>query len=242
MEHHRPFIQLDKVSKSFGDDPTDVRFQVLHEVSLTIEEGEFLMLFGPSGSGKSTILNLVAGLEGPSTGRVLFHGRDLSHYDTEHLARFHRLRMGMVFQNFNLIKSLNCWENVALPLAAGGMRYVRRKKRALELMEQLGIVEYANRFPGEISGGEQQRLAIARALANKPDLILADEPTGNLDTKTANEVMEILQAIHKDFGVTIIMVTHNPAYLPQSTRYLNIEDGNVIKEVGSPERLKEMAV
>jgi ABC-type lipoprotein export system ATPase subunit len=231
MEHkHHPLVGLRNVSKTFAEDINDYQAQVLKDISLEIIEGEYVMIFGPSGSGKSTMLNLLAGLEAPTHGKVLVRGRDLSHYDSERLARYHRLKTGMVFQSFNLLKSLNCWENVALPMAANGARYGFRKKRALQLMKQFGLSEYANRQPSEISGGEQQRLAIARALVNHPFLLLVDEPTGNLDSKAAGEVMEIFRNIHEKKEATIIMVTHNPEHLQYASRVIYMQDGAVVNE------------
>lgn len=230
MNYKHSFIVLDKVAKSYGDDPSEYKSQALKSVSLTIQEGEYVIIFGPSGSGKSTLLNILAGLEMPSEGRILVRGRDLAHFDSVGLSRYHRLKTGMVFQNFNLLKSLNCWENVALPLTANGARYKFRKKRALYFMQLFSIEKYANKRPNEISGGEQQRLAIARSLINHPFLLLVDEPTGNLDTASADEVMAIFQRVHEKEKTTIVMVTHNPNHLIYATRVIHVQDGEVIME------------
>lgn len=226
----QPLIQLDMVSKTYGDDPLDFKTLVLKNVYLQIFEGEFLVIFGPSGSGKSTILNILAGLEMPTAGRILLRRKDLSQYSSEELARYHRQKMGMVFQSFNLIKSLNVWENVALPQTASGIGYRKRKARAIKLLQMLNIEHYANRHPNEISGGEQQRVAIARALVNDPMFLLVDEPTGNLDSKSAEEVMTILYNLNVQSKHTIVLVTHNPNQLHYATRVVYVEDGKIVIE------------
>src|SRR3989344_2316262 len=195
--HHKfPLISIQMASKTYAEDPLDYKTLVLRNIYLDVYEGEFVTVFGPSGSGKSTLLNLIAGLERPTGGRVMVRRRDLSKYDSDELAQFHRRKMGFVFQNFNLIKSLNVWENVALPQTASGVNYAERKRKAMNLLKLFRLDQYANRHPNELSGGEQQRVAIARALVNDPIFLLVDEPTGNLDSKSAQSVMEILQDIH----------------------------------------------
>lgn len=231
MEYKHPLMVLENVFKTYAEgDKAASQPGVLKGVSLTVDAGEFVVIFGPSGSGKSTMLNLMAGLEMPTSGRVLVRGRDLSHYDADGLARFHRLKMGMVFQSFNLITALKCWENVSLALSAGGESLKLRKKKALRLMHQLRIDQYADKFPSELSGGEQQRLAIARALINHPFLILADEPTGNLDSATATDVMDILHGIHEKRKTAVVVVTHNPDHLQYATRVVHVKDGLIQRE------------
>lgn len=225
-----PLISIQMASKTYGDDPLDFKNLVLRNIYLEIFEGEFVTIFGPSGSGKSTLLNLIAGLEKPTGGRVLVRRRDLSNFNTDELAQFHRRKMGFVFQNFNLIKSLNVWENVALPQTASGVNYSERKRKAIRLLKLLHLDHYANRHPNELSGGEQQRVAIARALINDPYFLLVDEPTGNLDSTSADEVMNILKDIHTKDKHTIILVTHNPAQLKYSSRVIYMEDGQVVIE------------
>lgn len=226
----RPVIALEYVSKTYGDDYLNYDQLVLRNVSLSISQGEFVIIFGPSGSGKSTMLNLIAGLERPTAGRVMVRSRDLNKFNDEELAKYHRLKMGMVFQNFNLIKSLNVWENVALPQTADGVPYERRKKRAKHLLKLFKLDQYMYRHPNEISGGEQQRVAIARALINNPLLLLVDEPTGNLDSKAAGDVMELLHGLHNHSKHTIILVTHNPDYLHYASRVIYVQDGEVSKQ------------
>jgi putative ABC transport system ATP-binding protein len=232
-----PLISLQGVSKTFSDDPLDYKDLVLKNVDLEIFPGEFIIIFGPSGSGKSTLLNLMAGLEFPTTGTIKVRRHNLAQLDNEALAKYHRMKMGMVFQSFNLIKSLNVWENVALPQTAQGIGYNLRKKHAMRLLKLLNIESYADRHANEISGGEQQRVAIARALINNPYFLLVDEPTGNLDTESANEVMHLLHDINRHADHTVVLVTHNPDYLPYATRVIHITDGQITKEETPKERI-----
>jgi ABC-type lipoprotein export system ATPase subunit len=236
-----PIISVENVRKSFqlsGDKSVDV----LKGVSMVINPGEFVVLYGPSGSGKSTLLNLIAGFENPTSGRVMARHRDLSHLKEEGIARYHRLKMGMVFQQFNLIKSLRVWENVALPAAASGAAEDKRHLRALHLLAQLHLGDYGDRHISELSGGEQQRVAIARALINDPYLMIFDEPTGNLDTATAKEIMNIVYHLNRKSGHTILMVTHNPDQLQYATRVIHVRDGIVEREEVMPEFILDEAV
>lgn len=228
--HHFPVVSLEYVSKAYGDDYLDFAKIVLKNVSLTIQQGEFVIIYGPSGSGKSTLLNVIAGLETPSAGRVKIRSQDLTKYNEEDLARYHRRKMGMVFQNFNLIKSLNVWENVALPMTADGAPYIKRLRRAKRLLKLFGVDQYSQRRPSEISGGEQQRVAIARALVNDPLIMLVDEPTGNLDSKSADDVMRIFYGLHEHAKHTIVLVTHNPEYLHFASRVIHMADGEIQKQ------------
>lgn len=230
MQHHRPLILLDYLSKTYADDYLNFDQLVLKNISLSFQEGEFVIIFGPSGAGKSTMLNMIAGLEQPTAGRVMIHSRDLTKYSDEQLARYHRLKMGIVFQSFNLIKSLNVWENVALPQTADGVRYDRRLHRARHLLKLFGLEPYLYRHINELSGGEQQRVAIARALVNNPLLLLVDEPTGNLDSKSADDVMRIFHGLHYHAKHTIILVTHNPDYLHYASRVVYLQDGEIKKQ------------
>jgi ABC-type lipoprotein export system ATPase subunit len=226
----QPLISVEYASKSYDDNPYDYDHLILRNVNLQIYEGEFVIIFGPSGSGKSSLLNLIAGLENPTAGRVRLRRRDLSHFNHKELAKYHRLKMGMVFQSFNLIKSLNVWENVALPQTANGVRYSLRRRRALRLLKLFGLEEYPDRHANELSGGEQQRVSIARALINNPFFLLVDEPTGNLDSKSAADVMKIFYGLNKHGKHTIIMVTHNPEQLQFASRVIYIQDGTVVKD------------
>lgn len=224
-----PIVSFKYVSKTFGD-PLDYQQLVLRNINFDIMPGEFIIIFGPSGSGKSTLLNLMAGLEFASAGKVMVRHRDLAHFESDQLAYYHRQKIGMVFQSFNLIKSLNVWENVALPQTANQVRYETRQRRAKHLLKLLGIEEVMHRYPNEISGGQQQRVAIARALNNNPYLMLVDEPTGNLDTKAAEDVMNLIHGLHDKARHTIVLVTHNPEYIHYATRVLYVQDGTIIRE------------
>ncbi len=236
--HHYPLISFQAVSKTYGDDPLDYRSLVLKNVHLDIYPGEFVIVFGASGSGKSTLLNLMAGLEFPTAGKIMVRSRNITKLNSNDLAKYHRLKMGMVFQSFNLIKSLKVWENVALPQAANGIRYGLRRQRAIHLLKLFNIDRYADRRPNEVSGGEQQRVAIARALINNPAFLLVDEPTGNLDTESARDVMNIFKGLHEHGQHTLVLVTHNPDYLSYASRVVYMQDGMVVKqETNAPQAL-----
>lgn len=238
--HHYPLISFQAVSKTYGDDPLDYKSLVLKNVHLDIYPGEFVIIFGASGSGKSTLLNLMAGLEFPTAGKILVRRRNITKLNSAELAKYHRLKMGMVFQSFNLIKSLKVWENVALPQTANGVRYNVRKHRALHLLKLFNIDRYADRRPNEISGGEQQRVAISRALINNPAFLLVDEPTGNLDSESAREVMNIFKGLHEHGQHTIVLVTHNPDYLAYASRIVYVQDGMVVKqETNAPQAVAQ---
>lgn len=223
-----PVIRLKDVTKKFmlaGDELT-----ILKGVSLEIYAGEYIILFGASGSGKSTILNTICGLEPPTTGEVIIRGENIAKYDSKELAKYRRSKIGIVFQSFNLIRSFKVWENVAYPLATDGMAYSKRKERAMVLLRLLGLDKQANRRPTELSGGQQQRVAIARALSQNPWILIADEPTGNLDSRSADDVITIFRLLNQKSKRTIIMVTHNPEYIKEADRVFFIQDGLIVKE------------
>ena len=236
-----PLLSLEYVSKSFGPHALDYDSMVLKNVSVKVHDGEFIIVFGPSGSGKSTFLNLLAGLELPTAGRILLREHNMADFSSEELAHYHRTKIGMVFQNFNLIKSLNVWENVALPQTSKGIRYNERRRHAFELLALLGLSGLENRHPNELSGGQQQRVAIARALVNNPYLLLIDEPTGNLDTNSADEVMQIINDLHAQASHTLVLVTHNPNYLHYATRVFYMKDGKIVKEERPPQQVDVQA-
>lgn len=202
----------------------------LKGVNLTIGEGEFLIVFGPSGCGKTTLLSLLAGLDSPAEGTVEVRGADIYRLKPDELARYRRTKIGIVFQQFNLVPSLSALDNVSLPLILSGISRHDAHKRAGELLATVGMSERLYHRPTELSGGQQQRVAIARALAANPQILLIDEPTGNLDIPTGNEVMEILKNINKDWGRTIILVTHNPDFKKYGDRVVYMEDGEIVKE------------
>ncbi len=201
-------------------------------VNLAIQSSEFVALLGASGSGKSTLLNLIAGLDRPTGGSIVVHGRDLAHMSSQELARHRRETVGMIFQSFNLIPSMSLEENVELPLRFAEVDRTERQSRVHEALELVGLLKRLGHRPTELSGGEQQRVAIARALINRPRILLADEPTGNLDSRTGAEVMEVIRLLNQSLKVTVILVTHEPALAGQyANRAISLVDGRVAEEV-----------
>lgn len=207
-----------------------VAIEALKGVSLKVKEGEFLSILGPSGSGKSTFLNLIGALDKPTSGKVFIEGVDVSILDDNGLAELRR-RIGFVFQFFNLIHRFTALENVELPMAIAGLSKMERRKHAIELLEIVGLADRANHKPTELSGGEQQRVAIARALANNPRFLLMDEPTGNVDSKNADEIMRLVRHLNEEKGVTIIMVTHDQRLAKEANRTVYMLDGLIVDEV-----------
>lgn len=202
----------------------------LNGVSLTVEKGEFVAIMGPSGCGKSTLLNIVGLLDNPTSGEYLLDGVDVSKKSESERTDIRKGTLGFVFQAFNLIEDLNVEENIELPLLYMCLPKSERKKRIQDAMERMAIGHRAKHFPAQLSGGQQQRVAIARAVVSKPTLILADEPTGNLDSKNGHEVMELLSELHKD-GTTIVMVTHSQKDAMYADRIVNLFDGQVVEKV-----------
>lgn len=222
-----PVIELQDVSKLYGfGDATTI---ALDEVSLTIESGEFVAVMGPSGSGKSTLMNMIGLLDTPTHGEYKLGDRYVSRLRSNQRAKQRRDTIGFVFQYFNLLHRLNVLENVALPLAYKGMTQTRRHKRAGAVLERVGLAEREYFYPHQLSGGQTQRVAIARALVNNPSIIIADEPTGNLDSSSSRIVMELLSDIHKS-GSTILMVTHNPELTRYASRVVFMHDGSIISD------------
>lgn len=224
---NKPIIELRKVWKTYY--PGKISLDVLKEVNLTIEKGEFLVIVGPSGSGKSTLMNLVGMLDVPSKGHLFLDNKDVSLLSESDLAQLRGKKIGFVFQQFNLIPALNALENVTLPAIFQGVPEEIRNKRAKELLELVGLSERMNHKPSELSGGQQQRVAIARALINDPEIILADEPTGNLDSHSGQQIMEMLSLLHKKEKKTIILVTHDTDLIYFSERTIHIKDGMIEK-------------
>lgn len=220
-------IELNQISRTFG--LGNGATQALHHVSLSVPKGEFLVIMGPSGSGKSTLLNLVGLLDQPDEGEYKLEGKDVAFLSQRRQAKIRRNKIGFIFQNFNLISRLNILENVSLPLMYKGISTVRRYERASEILKYLGIQEKEYYLPNQLSGGQLQRAAIARAMVNRPSIVLADEPTGNLDTKATKIIMAALQEIHQA-GNTIIMVTHNPDLAIYADRVIQMVDGQIINE------------
>lgn len=199
-------------------------------VDISINQGEFVAVVGPSGCGKSTLLNLLGGLDQPTKGNVLLDGQDLAQLSEEQLASLRRQKMGFIFQRHDLFPELTARENIEFPLLLGGKPPVERKKRADDLLGQIGLAEKADHLPDELSGGQQQRVGIARALANNPQILLADEPTGNLDSATSAEIISILIQLTRNQGLTLIMVTHDPEVAEQADRKLTLRDGHLVSK------------
>ena len=217
-------LQAADLTKIYGSGETEVR--ALDGVNLAVREGEFVAIVGTSGSGKSTLLNMLGGLDTPSSGEVTIADTPLSTLSDEQLTVFRRRRIGFIFQNYNLIPTLNVWENIVFPITLDGQKPDR--EFILEIVRLLGLEEKLDSLPNNLSGGQQQRVAIARALAAKPAIILADEPTGNLDTKTSDNVIGLLHTTSQRFHQTNIMITHNPDIAQLTDRIIRIEDGRIV--------------
>ena len=207
----------------------EVETTALNNVNFEVKEGEFVSIMGPSGCGKSTLLNILGLLDNPSDGEYLFLGEEVSNYKERQRANLRKANIGFVFQSFNLIDELTVFENVELPLLYLGVSGADRKRRVEEVLEHMQIMHRRNHFPQQLSGGQQQRVAVARAVVANPKLILADEPTGNLDSAHGDEVMKMLTELH-DNGTTIVMVTHSPAYAEYAQRQIHLFDGQVVTE------------
>ncbi len=218
-------IEAKNLNKTFKLGSLDV--EVLKDIDLTIASGEFVSIMGPSGSGKSTLLYLIGGLDKPTSGSVKIKGSELSDMKDKEQSIMRRRDIGFVFQFYNLIPNLNVEENVMLPLLLDGKKLKDHRGKLNEILEVVGLSDRRGHTPRELSGGQQQRVAIARALINEPDIILADEPTGNLDTKTGMEVMQLLQKINREKGKTIVQVTHSRESADYGNRIINVRDGKV---------------
>lgn len=221
-------IQLDNVVKKYKMGETEVR--ALRGLELEVDRGEYVAVLGPSGSGKSTLMNIIGALDVPDEGDVVIDGENISGYDENRLARLRGERLGFVFQTYNLIQTLTALENVSLPLVFQGKSGTERAETGKELLERVGLEDRLGHNPAELSGGEQQRVAIARALATDPDILLADEPTGNLDTETGEKIMNLLRGLNENQGMTIVMVTHSPADADYADRNINIIDGRITEK------------
>jgi putative ABC transport system ATP-binding protein len=219
-------IELKDIQKTYRIGESE--FAVLKGIDLQIEEGEFIALMGPSGSGKSTLLNIVGCLDRPTSGSFLLLGQDISLTSDDELARLRREELGFIFQTFNLIGRISVQKNVEVPMMLSGVVRQKRRERALNLLQDVGIAHRSDFSPQNISGGERQRVAIARALANDPTIIIADEPTGNLDLKNSKDVMNILSKLNQE-GRTIIMVTHNPEITEDCSRVIKLRDGRILE-------------
>ena len=220
-------IQLTRVSKQFDGKR---RVTALDEVDLAVERGEMVSIVGPSGSGKSTLLNLVGGLDRPSSGEVAVDGQALARLADDELTRVRRDKIGFIFQFFNLLPTLTCLENVALPLHLRGWSRKKTHERARELLELVGLSQRLEHLPEELSGGERQRVAIARALSVYPPVVLADEPTGNLDTHTGQEILKLVHDLHDRLGATILIVTHDLTVAESCERTVTLRDGRIVED------------
>jgi putative ABC transport system ATP-binding protein len=223
-------IRLESVSKVVQSGPE--RLTILHPLDLEVPQGQFLSIVGPSGSGKSTLLGLVAGLDAPTSGRVVVDGEDLTALDEDALARLRGAKIGFVFQFFHLLPSLTALENVLVPMEIAGIAGAEARSR--ELLREVGLSERTHHYPSQLSGGEQQRVALARALANEPPILLADEPTGNLDSENGRHIVEILLGIHERRGTTIVLATHDQELAGKADRVLVLKGGRI-------ERVQERA-
>lgn len=232
-------IKTINLTKVFRTD--EVETTALNNVSFEVKKGEFVAIMGPSGCGKSTLLNILGLLDNPSDGEYRFLGEDVASYSEKQRAKLRKKNIGFVFQNFNLIDELNVFENVELPLIYLGMSSKERKAKVEEALEQMQIIHRKKHFPLQLSGGQQQRVAVARAVVANPGLILADEPTGNLDSAHGEEVMNLLESLNRN-GTTIVMVTHSQRDAEYSQRIIRLFDGQIINENIKPSRAEEILV
>ena len=222
-----PLIETRHLSKTYRMESGDM--PVLRDISVFIEAGEFVAIMGPSGSGKSTFMNLLGCLDVPSSGDYLLAGENVAQLDQNKLATIRNRRIGFVFQQFNLLPRTSALDNVSLPLLYTGMPAAQRREKALRRLSEVGLGERVGHHPSQLSGGQQQRVAIARALVNDPVLILADEPTGALDTQTSSEVMALFQGLHRK-GITIVLVTHEPEVAAYASRIITFRDGQILSD------------
>ncbi len=239
-------VRTENLTKVYGQD--DVAVTALDGINLGIEPGQFVAVMGPSGSGKSTLLHLLGGLDRPTAGRVIIDGQDVAQLNDDDLSELRRRRIGFIFQFYNLLPILSASDNVALPLILDGVKQAEARARAEEWLERVGLAERLDHRPDQLSGGQQQRVAVARALVAEPALILADEPTGNLDTRAGDEIAALLRRICEEWGRTILMVTHDPRISAYADRIVFLKDGQKVDDTplraegqtsALPERVRE---
>lgn len=223
-------IQLERLCKSYSLQDAHgqtLTTQVLHQIDLTIHQGEFVAIMGHSGSGKSTLMNILGCLDTPTSGSYWLSGRNVAALSSNELAQIRNRNIGFVFQGFNLLKRMTALDNVATPLLYAGISRSKSRQQALEFLRRTGLEDFAMHQPNQLSGGQQQRVAISRALINHPSLILADEPTGNLDTQTSNDIMQLFEQLNRDQGITIILVTHENDIAAYAKRLIHLKDGRI---------------
>lgn len=228
-------IRVENLSKIYSLDTTgstdaSVNSQVLFDVNLVIPRGQFVAIMGHSGSGKSTLMNMLGCLDTPTRGHYWLDGRDMASLSDDELARVRNHNIGFVFQGFNLLKRMSALDNVATPLLYAGVSRAESRRRALALLDQTGLAKFAAYQPNQLSGGQQQRVAICRALVNNPPLILADEPTGNLDTQTSREIMTIFQTLNREHDITVVLVTHEDDIAAYTQRLVRLQDGRIVHD------------
>ncbi|MBE6127999.1 MAG: ABC transporter ATP-binding protein [Erysipelotrichaceae bacterium] len=219
-------LEAKKLKKVYNFN-TPNAFEALHDINFQVEEGDFVAIMGPSGSGKSTFINNISTIDLPTSGYVYINGKEVRSMSSNEIGRFRYQNLGFIFQDFNLLDTHTMYENIAMPLSLAHVDKDEIRSRIMKLAEQMDIVTLLEKFPNECSGGQRQRAAICRALVNHPHIIVADEPTGNLDSTNSSELMKILQKLNKEEGVTIVMVTHDPLITSYSSRLLYIKDGNI---------------
>lgn len=219
-------LEVKDLTKKYGQGESEV--VALDHISFSVERGEFVAIIGSSGSGKSTLMNMIGGIDHPTSGSVIIDGNDISHMSEDELAIFRRRNLGIIYQFYNLITTLTAEENIALPWKLDGRK--ENKKRLGEILHMLGLEKRAKHLPGQMSGGQQQRVSIGRALINEPAFILADEPTGNLDSKTSSEIIDILKLTNQKYNQTILLVTHDEKIALQADRVITIGDGKILRD------------
>ncbi|MDB5353185.1 MAG: ABC-type antimicrobial peptide transport system, ATPase component [Planctomycetota bacterium] len=224
-----PAIALRGVCKEYRRE--QIKIPVLTDLKLTVDEGEFLALMGPSGSGKTTLLNLLAGLDRPTTGEVVVHGQDLAQMSEGQIARWRSRNVGFIFQLYNLIPVLTAFENVEMPLLLTSLSKRQRRENVRTALRVVGLEGREDHFPRQLSGGQEQRVAIARAIVTDPYLLVADEPTGDLDRQSAEEILELMEQLHREFQKTIVMVTHDPIAARRASRLLKLDKGKLVGDV-----------
>ena len=222
-------ISLEKVEKDYFNGKIHVL--ALNSIDLSIEMGDFVVLAGPSGSGKTTLLNLIGVMDKANSGKLIVDNMDITNFDKKEAAKFRREKLGFVFQNYNLIPILTAYENVAFALDLLKIPKVEKNKKVLNILEELNILDLKDRLPSELSGGQQQRVAIARALVKEPKIVLADEPTANLDSETGENIIELMNKLNKEKGVTFVFSSHDRGIIDRAHRVINLKDGKILEEV-----------